>query len=50
MKELDPTWSIETNLVFNSGKTKFMLIGRNQLSAQHNVKMNSYRFATIATN
>ena len=26
-------WSIETNLVFNTGKIKFMLISSNQLSA-----------------
>ena len=31
-------WSIETNLVFNTGKTKFMLISSNQLSARHKLK------------
>ena len=31
-------WSIETNLVFNTGKTKFMLITSNQLSARHKLK------------
>ena len=31
-------WSIETNLVFNNGKTKFMLISSNQLSARHKLK------------
>ena len=28
-------WSIKTNLVFNTGKTKFMFISSNQLSARH---------------
>ena len=28
-------WSIETNLVFNTGKTKFMLIASKQLSVRH---------------
>ena len=31
-------WSIETNLVFNTGKTRFMLISSNQLSTRHKVK------------
>ena len=31
-------WSVETNLVFNIGKTKFMLIASNQLSARHKLK------------
>ena len=31
-------WSLETNLVFNTGKTKFMLITLNQLLAQHKLK------------
>ena len=31
-------WSIETNLVFNTGKTNFMLITSNQLSTQHKLK------------
>ena len=31
-------WSIETNLVFNNGKTKFMFISLNQLSARHKLK------------
>ena len=31
-------WSIETNLVFNTGKTKFMLISSNQLPPQHKLK------------
>ena len=31
-------WSIETNLVFSTGKTKFMLIASNQLSARHKLK------------
>ena len=31
-------WSIETNLIFNTGKTKFMLITSNQLSARHKLK------------
>ena len=31
-------WSIETNLALNTGKTKFMLITWNQLSAQHKLK------------
>ena len=30
-------WSIETNLVFNTGKTKFMLIASKQLSAGHKI-------------
>ena len=30
--------SIETNLVFNTGKTKFMLITSNQLSARHKLE------------
>ena len=31
-------WSIETNLVFNTGKTKFMLIASKQLSIRHKLK------------
>ena len=31
-------WSIETNLVFNTGKTKFMLVSSKQLSARHKLK------------
>ena len=31
-------WSIETNLVFNTGKTKFMLIASKQLSVRHKLK------------
>ena len=31
-------WSIETNLVFNIGKTKFMLITSKQLSTRHKLK------------
>ena len=31
-------WSIETNLVFNTGKTKFMLITSKQLSTRHKLK------------
>ena len=31
-------WSIETNLVFNTGKTKLMLIASKQLSARHKLK------------
>ena len=31
-------WSIETNLVFNTGKQKFMLIASKQLSARHKRK------------
>ena len=31
-------WSIETNLVFNTGKTKFMLITSKQLSIRHKLK------------
>ena len=33
-----PKWSIETNLVFNTGKIKFMLISSNQLSARQKLK------------
>ena len=29
---------LETNLVFNTGKTKFMLISSKQLSARHKLK------------
>ena len=28
-------WSVEPNLVFSTGKTKFMLISSNQLLARH---------------
>ena len=44
MKELEKDltsiakWSIETNLVFNTGKTKFMLIASKQLSVRHKLK------------
>ena len=31
-------WSIESNVVLNTGKTKFMLISSNQLSARHKLK------------
>ena len=31
-------WSIETNLVFNTGKIKFVLIASNQLSSRHKLK------------
>ena len=31
-------WSIETNLVFNTGKIKFVLIASNQLSTRHKLK------------
>ena len=31
-------WSIETKLVFNTGKTKFMLITSKQLSVRHKLK------------
>ena len=31
-------WSIETNLVFNTGKTEFMLIASKQLLARHKLK------------
>ena len=31
-------WSIETNLVFNTGKAKFMVISSNQLSTCHKLK------------
>ena len=31
-------WSVETNLVFNIGKTKFMRIASNQLSVRHKLK------------
>ena len=31
-------WSIETNLVFDNGKTKFMLIASKQLSVRHKLK------------
>ena len=31
-------WSIETNLVFDNGKTKFMLIASKQLSIRHKLK------------
>ena len=31
-------WSIKTNLVFNTGKTKFMLIASKQLSVRHKLK------------
>ena len=31
-------WSIETNLVFNTGKTKIMLIASKQLLARHKLK------------
>ena len=31
-------WSIETNLIFNTGKTKFVIITSNQLSARHKPK------------
>ena len=44
MKELEKDltsiakWSIETNLVLNNGKTNFMPILSNQLSAQDKLK------------
>ena len=31
-------WSIETNLVFNTGKTEFMLIASKQLLTRHKLK------------
>ena len=39
-KDLTSTakWLIETNLVFNTSKTKFMFISSNQLSARHKLK------------
>ena len=43
-------WSIETNLVTNTSKTKFMLITSNQLSARHKLKEEHYRFAAITPN
>ena len=40
--------SIEPNLIFNLGKTKFMLIASDQLSAQH--KLNDERLQICCNN
>ena len=52
-KDLTPIakWSIETNLVFSTGKTKFMLI--TLINCRHDInlkKMSNYRFAAITPN
>ena len=37
-------WSTETHLVFNTGKTKFMLIASKQLSVRHKLKDEQLHF------
>ena len=42
--------SIETNLVFNTGKRKCMLISPNQLSTRHKLKDEPLQIAAITPN
>ena len=42
--------SIEPNLIFNLGKTKFMLIASDQLSAQHKLNDERLQIAAITPN
>ena len=45
-------WLIETNLVFSTGKTKFMLLTTKQMSVWQKIKskINNLRFAAMASN
>ena len=51
-KDLPPIakLSIKTNLVFNTGKTKFILISSNQLPARHKLKDEQSQIAAIIPN
>ena len=51
-KDLTPIakLSIKTNLVFNNGKTKCMLISSNQLLTRHKLKDEPLQIAAITPN